>query len=157
MTKVHQCPYFSLRAPFKDQSIPVRACAELQHATLPCQSLMWPGAMHWSEISVIVEAKCTAARVGWVKTAAPVTHRRGLSSHCPKRNGVCLFIYKPGRCLHACRWIRISHGLITSTMRLRFSNAWSFSFNLTVTFDIIQIQSTCKKKGKQGMFLYLDI
>lgn len=58
-----------------------------------CRSLISLGA--WvSGCHSLSKAKCTAARTGRDPTAAPVTHRRGLSSHCLKRNGVCLFIYK---------------------------------------------------------------
>lgn len=100
MTRAHYCPYFSLQAIFRDQSIAMQVFTGRIHANLhlcfvPVSRLAFSYAVgvQGLVILLIVKAKCTAARTGQDQTAAPVTHQWSLSSHCLKRNAVCLSVY----------------------------------------------------------------
>ncbi len=73
MTRAHGCSYFNLqvRALCRDQSVAIRAPTKLVHANLHlcfmsiCRlALSHPGGAQGSVISLIVKAKCTAARTG---------------------------------------------------------------------------------------------
>lgn len=101
MTAAQWCSFFNLQvwALLRDQSIAIRASRSLLHAnfhlflmSISRLAFSHPGGAQGSVISLIVKAKCTAARTGQDQTPAPVTHRRGLSSHCLKRNTVCLSV-----------------------------------------------------------------